>query len=79
MVLKSAEGRNAKAQNYVGKFYHNGIGTDKDNDKAIYWYKKKLHIMESKEAKKIIFYQIFKINTLKIILRVFCVIYGKLS
>lgn len=42
MVLKSA-GEYAVIQEYVGYCYNNGIGTDKDNDKAIYWYRKDLN------------------------------------
>ena len=42
IFLKSAEGEYAAAQDYIGYCYYNGVRTDKDNDKAIEWYKKAL-------------------------------------
>lgn len=38
-LLKSAEQGHDQAQYLVGRMYENGTGTNKDLDKAIYWYR----------------------------------------
>jgi len=40
LFCKAAMQNDDSAQNNLGYFYDNGIGTKKDEDKALYWYKK---------------------------------------
>ena len=40
LLLKIAESGHANAQYDLGVIFHNGLGLDKDNEKAIYWFEK---------------------------------------
>ncbi len=43
LLLKIAESGHANAQYDLGVILHNGLGIDKDNEKAIYWFEKSAH------------------------------------
>ena len=41
-IKKSADQKYRYAQNKLGSFYKNGIGTKKNIERAVYWYKEAL-------------------------------------